>query len=101
MRLQETQIQAIKESFQEIFHEGRISLFGSRVHDEKRGGDIDLFLEVPNKDELFIKRIQFLARIKRRIGEQRIDVVFDEDPTRPIEQEARKWAIPLYSTTSS
>jgi uncharacterized protein len=101
MRLQETQIQAIKESFQEIFHEGTISLFGSRVHDEKRGGDIDLFLEVPNKDELFIKRIQFLARIKRRIGEQRIDVVFAEDPTRPIEQEARKWAIPLYCTTSS
>lgn len=95
MRLMEHEVRAIKESFLDVFSEGRVYLFGSRADDSAQGGDIDLFLEVKNKDDLFKKRIRFLAKCKRRLGEQRIDVVFAEDPSRLIEQEARKWAIPL------
>ena len=72
-----------------------VFLFGSRVDDSKKGGDIDLFIRTANKDNLFEKKIRFLARLKRQIGEQKIDVVFNEDEDRLIEQEARKWSIPL------
>ena len=88
-------IAAIKKSFQAVFDEGRIFLFGSRVDDSKKGGDIDLFIETANKTNLFEKKIKFLAKIKRAIGEQKIDVVFNEDENRLIEKEARKWAIQL------
>ena len=72
-----------------------VFLFGSRVDDSKKGGDIDLFIRTANKDGLFEKKIRFLARLKRQIGEQKIDVVFNEDEDRLIEQEVRKWSIPL------
>lgn len=72
-----------------------VFLFGSRVDDSKKGGDIDLFIRMADKAGLFEKKIRFLARLKRQIGEQKIDVVFNEDEDRLIEQEARKWSIQL------
>ena len=95
MRLRAAEVEAIRECFYDTFWEGEISLFGSRVDDTQKGGDIDLFLEVPDKSDLFRKKIIFLAHLKKMIGDQRVDVVFDEDDTRLIEWEARKWAIPL------
>ena len=95
MRLNEVQQEVIKKTFFEIFEEGEIYLFGSRVDDELKGGDIDLFLEIKNKDNLFKKKIKFLAKIKKILGEQKIDVVFNEDKNRLIEKEARKWGIKI------
>ncbi len=95
MRLTDFQRQAIKRTFSDVFGEGAVILFGSRIDDSKRGGDIDLFLEVQNHQDLFHKKVRFLARLKRQIGEQKIDVVFNEDSQRLIEQEARRWGIRL------
>jgi predicted nucleotidyltransferase len=93
MRLKESEVVAIKKSFETVFGDGTVYLFGSRTDDSKRGGDIDLFIETSDKDDLFAKKIRFLAKLKRDIGDQRIDVVFAMDETRLIEKEARKWAI--------
>jgi len=98
MRLRADETDSIKRQFFGVFHEGKVSLFGSRVDGLKLGGDIDLFLEVPDKSDLFKKKIQFLARVKKDIGNCRVDVVSDEDSSRLIEQEARRWAIPLWYT---
>ena len=95
MRLSNYTVDQIKKSFNEIFDEGSIYLFGSRVDDSLRGGDIDLFIEMKDKSDLFEKKIKFLARLKRAIGDQRIDVVFNEDDSRLVEQEVRKCAIML------
>ena len=95
MRLNDKYIQTIKDSFQEIFGEGEIYLFGSRVDDSKKGGDIDLYLVVKDKSDLFRKKLLFLAKIKKALGEQKIDVVFNIDENRLIEQEAKKWGIKL------
>jgi predicted nucleotidyltransferase len=95
MRLRADEAEAIRTCFFDNFHEGRVFLFGSRVDDAKKGGDIDLFLEVPDKTDLFRKKIRFLAQVKKAIGDRRIDVVFNEDDSRLIEREAREWAIPL------
>jgi predicted nucleotidyltransferase len=95
MRLNQTYKDVIKSSFFDVFGQGEIYLFGSRVDDTKKGGDIDLYLIVTNHLNLFKKKIKFLAKIKKKLGEQKIDVVFNIDKDRPIEQEAKKWGIKL------
>jgi hypothetical protein len=42
MRLTNYEITSIKESFHQIFDTGKIYLFGSRIDDSLKGGDIDL-----------------------------------------------------------
>jgi predicted nucleotidyltransferase len=46
MRLTNQEIRDIKESFHRVFGTGKIYLFGSRVDDSSKGGDIDLFIEL-------------------------------------------------------
>lgn len=95
MRLNQHYVQTIKESFNVVFKSGEIYLFGSRVDDTKKGGDIDLYLVVDDKTELFRKKLKFLAKIKKVLGEQKIDIVFNTDTTRLIEKEAKQWGIKL------
>lgn len=95
MRLSKKYIQTIKKYFEEFFQNGEIYLFGSRVDDTKKGGDIDLYLVLQEHSNLFEKKIKFLSRIKRDLGEQKIDIVFNIDDTRLIEKEALKWGIKL------
>ncbi len=53
-----------------------VKLFGSRVDDKARGGDIDLFVEANVAvNTVHARRIGFLAELKHRIGDRRIDVV--------------------------
>ncbi|WP_457743703.1 nucleotidyltransferase domain-containing protein [Sulfurimonas sp.] len=95
MRLSRKYIDVIKKHFKQFFKDGDIYLFGSRVDDSKKGGDIDLYLVVQDHHKLFEKKIKFLSRIKREIGDQKIDIVFNKDNTRLIEMEAVKWGIKL------
>ncbi len=78
MRLTKTQIKAIQDSFSLYFMKGdKIWLFGSRVDDSKKGGDIDLYIET-NYNDLFIvtkKEIEFITNLKKIIGDQKIDTV--------------------------
>lgn len=96
MRLTEFEIKSIKKAFFETFEEGKIYLFGSRVDDSKRGGDIDLYL-CPSKkfDNERIRRRNFLIKLDEYIGEQKIDAVMAKDKTRLIEQVARRDGIEL------
>ncbi|MDP2834899.1 MAG: nucleotidyltransferase domain-containing protein [Pseudomonadota bacterium] len=89
MRLSSEATHAIKETFLQVFDKGELYLFGSRVDDSRKGGDIDLYVVVDNKDHLAEKRIQFLARVKRCIGNQRIDLVVDRGTRRPIDMIAK------------
>jgi len=95
MRLSKRYQEVIKKYFKLFFHQGEVYLFGSRVDDTKKGGDIDLYLVVKDHIDLFEKKIKFLSRIHRELGEQKIDIVFNTDSTRLIEQEALKWGIKL------
>ena len=95
MRLSQKYKDTIKKYFYQFFIDGQIYLFGSRVDDSKKGGDIDLYFVLSNFDNLFEKKLKFLSRVKRELGEQKIDIVFNTDSTRLIEQEAIKWGIKL------
>ena len=96
MRLTDFEQNAIKQAYHKIFGDGEIYLFGSRVDDKKRGGDIDLYLCPKILDEnMFKKKIKFLVELDLTIGEQKIDVILAEDKNRLIEQEALKHRIKL------
>ena len=95
MRLTAYQQQSIKKHFLEVFKEGEIYLFGSRVDNSAKGGDIDLYLIVPNLKKLAFKRVEFLVSLKRDIGEQKIDVVFDRGNNRPIDKIAKEQGVRL------
>jgi predicted nucleotidyltransferase len=95
MRLSTFQHQAIKKYFLEVFKEGQIYLFGSRVDESKRGGDIDLYIQTIDKKNLMRKKLDFLVKLKREIGLQKIDVVFDKGLHRAIDKVAMQEGIRL------
>jgi len=84
MRLTSLEIDTIKQLTRKHFGEdARVSLFGSRVDDRKKGGDIDLLVKSSDESRLTLAaKIQFLVELKRIIGDQKIDVVFDNVLTR-------------------
>ena len=75
-----------------------VRLFGSRLDDDARGGDIDLLvvLREPIADA-HGKELTFVARLQRRLGDQRIDVLVVEPgrPKAPVHQVALRDGIPL------
>jgi len=79
MRLTAQERTAIAQAAHAAWQTGtRISLFGSRVDDDARGGDIDLLVEVGEPmqaDDLVLRRGAFVASLYRLMGERRIDVV--------------------------
>lgn len=90
MRLTDNDKKAIKETFFEIFEDGKIYLFGSRADDTKRGGDIDLYISPSSKTRLALKKIDFLVALKQKIGEQKIDVVIDRGKNNLIDEIGKK-----------
>lgn len=55
---------------------GRLQLYGSRIDDTLKGGDIDLLLVVPTEeDKLAIQASKYdiIIELKTVIGEQKID----------------------------
>lgn len=86
MRLSQYEINTIKSTFLETFKSGNIYLFGSRVDDMAKGGDIDLYIQ--SKNNLPMSKIKFLSQLKQKIGDQKIDVIVSKDIKSVIEHEA-------------
>ena len=85
MRLSAEQIRSIKQSVQKhCGAEARVWLFGSRVDDCARGGDIDLLVEatapIPDRSKC---ENQIILDIWKQIGEQKIDVILVDAEARP------------------
>ncbi len=78
MRLTESERQAIRAAG--LHHFGVTpKLFGSRLDDATRGGDIDLF--IPGAwpaTEAVPRRLRFCAELATRLGERKIDVLVDD-----------------------
>ena len=80
MRLSKKEIQVILRVAKEIYGEGvEIYLFGSRINDEKKGGDIDLLVRGSSERKGVLARIRMLARLKYFLGDQKIDIIGDHE----------------------
>lgn len=98
MRLTNYEIESIKKVFKEVFKDGEVYLFGSRVDDTKKGGDIDLYIDLPyklNTSEEYDKKSKFRLRLYELIEEQKIDIVISKDKHRSIEKEILKIGVEL------
>lgn len=95
MRLQTKEVEIIRKVAKEIYGDGvKVYLFGSRLDDAKRGGDIDLLVCTPTGKRGILERIRMIARLKQYLGEQKIDVVGDYEES-PVVYEALKKGIQL------
>lgn len=106
MRLSPAEVAGIEEAAKQTWPAGsRVLLFGSRTDDRRRGGDIDLLVETPQRlpaRQLVALRNRFAARLYRLVGERRIDVlVAPPGPSGsddPVIASARAHAIALVRT---
>jgi len=101
MRLTPQQIHSIKQVAFEVFGSAaQVYLFGSRVDDQRRGGDIDLYVAQTDlsMDAQLDAKLKFLVKIKQQLGDQRIDLVFAPTPGQavlPIHRMAQQTGVPL------
>ncbi len=62
-------------------HTAELRLYGSRVRDDRKGGDIDLLLLVegtPLADLINEKKHHLIAHIKKQLGDQKIDLLITD-----------------------
>jgi predicted nucleotidyltransferase len=76
MRISEFEQKCILETFNTLSTaKSKIYLFGSRLDDMKKGGDIDLLIVFVNNEFKFnFKHLDFIVELKKKIGERKIDV---------------------------
>jgi predicted nucleotidyltransferase len=76
----------------------RVKVFGSRLDDQARGGDIDLLIESskPVSDARY-KSLQLVARLQLLLGDQAFDVLVIDPLTDkyPVHVEALKQGVEL------
>lgn len=99
MRLTATQLQVIRQAGREIFgSDARVRVFGSRLDDSGRGGDIDILVESDEIiDDKLMKSLTLVARLQLRLGDQPIDVlvVDPETPLNPVHRHAMQTGVTL------
>jgi len=97
MRLNQNQIDTLKRIGSEVFGtQAKLMLFGSRLNDAVRGGDIDFF--IPGDwppEEAVPRRLRFCAELRRCLGDQKIDLVVENKITSPIQNNAKQQGEPI------
>lgn len=78
----------------------QVWLFGSRVDEQSKGGDIDLYIEPEIQDpaELVDAKLHFLLELHKKLGQQKIDVVIRRAECKedlPIFRIAKETGLPL------
>ena len=94
MRLTRNEVNLLKEKLTSLSEEAKLYLFGSRVDDSKRGGDIDLLVvsKTLKKKDLRHLRLAFF----KVFGEQKLDILLDDSTfTNPFHKMISKKAIAL------
>ncbi|MBK9406090.1 MAG: nucleotidyltransferase domain-containing protein [Ignavibacteria bacterium] len=75
MRLKEFEIRAIKEAVLSMDNKAKVYLFGSRVDDTKKGGDIDLLI-ISDKLE-FGDKYKIYSKITHTLQDRKIDIIIN------------------------
>ncbi len=75
MRLSEEEIAIIKNSVLKYSQNATIILFGSRVHDNKKGGDIDIFVK-SDKIITLKEKLKILTDIESSGILRKVDLIF-------------------------
>lgn len=97
MRLRPEEVVTIKAAVVQTFGDGAVvRLFGSRTDDARRGGDIDLHVEVAPGADWFDRSIRLRSLLFMDL-EREVDVVVERrgEPMRLIDRVAKRHGIVL------
>lgn len=93
MRLSVEEISTIKKQVFRFDKEAVVRLFGSRVHDNLRGGDIDLLIlssKITYRDKLLLRSL-----LKDHLGNRKIDILVKDKPDSAFTKEVFRNSIAL------
>lgn len=94
MRLTPAQIDTIKSTTTSVLGEGvRVTLFGSRLNDQQRGGDVDLYVEVPRPQ--LSQKIRCKVQLQERLDMPEDLIVKPTGDTSPISLIAKSEGVVL------
>lgn len=79
MRITDANLDIIRDAFKKHFgSEDHLWVFGSRVDDARRGGDLDFYVETHQDSSRALKsKLAFVNDLWRFLGDQKIDVVLN------------------------
>lgn len=99
MRLSPEQTRAIVAATRAVAgDQARVRLFGSRLDDHARGGDIDLLVEVPHPvAEPAWLAARVTASVQRALGDRKVDVLLIDPltPLQPVHRAAQSQGVLL------
>ena len=80
MRLTEYQVQAIRDATLEVVgHAAPVWLFGSRINETSRGGDVDLMVQLTEPvDDPASLMIKLATKVSKCMYGRKVDVLIDE-----------------------
>ena len=93
MRISSPEISNLLKSIKYFDADADVYLFGSRIDDNKRGGDIDIAI-LSDKIDLK-KKIDIKFNFFNDFGEQKLDIVIVENENQPFWQYIKEKAILL------
>ena len=82
MRLSSDEAQTLKSTLRFLSNSAKLYLFGSRVDDSKRGGDIDLLVISSELSKQDLRKLKF--DFYDKFGEQKIDILLDDGKNKDI-----------------
>jgi predicted nucleotidyltransferase len=96
MRLSEEEIQFVRSLVSQACGKSSIWLFGSRVDDRKKGGDIDLYIETGVEIQM-MKQLRLMSKLQRALGFRKIDLIIrtPNSEERSIFQTAKETGVRL------
>ncbi len=84
MRLAQDEVKIIKSNILKFIKDAKIILFGSRVYDDKKGGDIDIFVET-NETVTLKEQIAILAHLEMDGISRKVDLIVKTPNTKEQE----------------
>ena len=82
MRLKNIEIEIIEKTIHSVDPDASIYLFGSRVDENRKGGDIDLLIF--SRTLTYGDKIKIKKRIFEKMEEQKIDLIIARDNADPF-----------------
>jgi predicted nucleotidyltransferase len=93
MRLSQKQRRGIRDCVEAVDPAAKVMLFGSRLQDKLKGGDIDLLIR--SRKIGFMGRLRLKLALKSALGDQKIDIAVDRGRPSAFVKLIRKEAQPI------
>jgi len=96
MRLTKDAADSIRHIVNQTCEDTKVWLFGSRVDDCRKGGDIDLYIETGTEIKM-MEQLRLMSKLQRVLGFRKIDLIIrtPSSPERPIFQTAKETGMRL------